>query len=140
MSGPPPPSSDAASVRMRATGRRDSTAEVSVRRAVHRLGLRYLVDERPVPEFRRHADLVFRRAKVAVFVDGCFWHGCPRHCVWPRANARWWRAKIEQTRSRDADTNAKLRAAGWIVLRFWEHAEASRAADRISRVVAKRLG
>ena len=102
--------------------------------------MRFTVDARPLESFRRRADLVFRRAKVAVFLDGCFWHGCPKHCTWPRANARWWRTKIERNRNRDAETNDTLRAAGWIVLRFWEHAETSRAADRISRVVAKRLG
>jgi DNA mismatch endonuclease (patch repair protein) len=93
------------------------------------------VDTRPLPELRRSADVVFRRAKVAVFVDGCFWHGCPIHMTWPVANHDWWRDKIERTRARDADTDARLAAAGWTVVRIWEHDEPAAAAERVACLV-----
>lgn len=98
------------------------------------LGLRYRIDV-TVPGTRRRADIVFGRAKVAVFVDGCFWHGCPQHGTWPKANASWWRSKIEANRLRDRDTDAKLEAAGWTVLRFWEHADAAAAARKVAKAL-----
>jgi DNA mismatch endonuclease (patch repair protein) len=87
---------------------------------------------------RRRADLTFVRAKVAVFVDGCFWHGCPRHATWPKANAGWWRDKIDQNRRRDADTNRQLRRAGWKVIRIWEHEDLHLAAGRVARALGLR--
>jgi DNA mismatch endonuclease (patch repair protein) len=84
---------------------------------------------------RRKADFVFRRAKVAVFVDGCYWHGCPTHCTWPRHNAEWWRQKIGRNRRRDANTTARLRAKGWKVIRVWEHQNAVVAVRRIGEMV-----
>ena len=66
-------------------------------------------------------DFVFRKERVAVFVDGCFWHGCPKHATWPANRAAWWRAKIEGNRSRDRRVNRALRRAGWRVVRVWEH-------------------
>ncbi|HEX5475002.1 MAG TPA: hypothetical protein VFX12_10105 [Vicinamibacterales bacterium] len=101
------------------------------------MGLRYRVAAR-LPLGRRSADIAFPRLKIAIFVDGCFWHGCPKHGTWPRAHARWWRAKIEGNKARDADTDARLRRAGWRVLRFWSHDEPRRAAARIARVVQRR--
>jgi DNA mismatch endonuclease (patch repair protein) len=89
---------------------------------------------------RRRADLTFVRARVAVFVDGCFWHGCPRHVTWPKANADWWRAKIDANRRRDADTTRRLRVAGWRVVRVWEHESPMIAAIRVAKTVrAQRL-
>ena len=120
--------------RMQATRRRDTPGEVALRSALRALGLRFKVDA-TLPGTRRRADIVFARRKVAVFVDGCFWHGCPRHGTWPKANARWWRDKIETNRDRDRDTDHKLKAAGWLVLRFWEHTDAERAAERVFRVL-----
>jgi DNA mismatch endonuclease (patch repair protein) len=117
------------------TRRRDTTSELALRRAVHALGLRYRVDVRPVPAIRRHADLVFPRAKVAVFLDGCFWHGCPEHIAWPRRNEEYWRSKIERTRVRDLETNAWLEASGWRVVRVWEHEAPSEGARRVANVV-----
>lgn len=118
---------------------RDTTSELALRRAVHALGLRYRVDVRPVPSIRRRADLVFARATVAVFLDGCFWHGCPEHISWPRRNAAYWRSKIEANQRRDIETDGLLRASGWTVVRVWEHEVPSEAARQIERVVRGRL-
>jgi DNA mismatch endonuclease (patch repair protein) len=116
---------------MQGQGRVDTTPELAVRKLVWAAGYRYRVDARPLPEFRRRADLVFRREKLAVFVDGCFWHGCHRHVSWPKKNSRWWAEKIQRNRERDRDTSTILRRAGWTVLRVWEHEKATRAAERI---------
>jgi DNA mismatch endonuclease (patch repair protein) len=83
---------------------------------------------------RRRADLVFPSARVAVFVDGCFWHGCPEHATWPKQNAGWWRDKIEANRRRDRDTDARLREVGWQPVRVWEHEPVEEAARRIIEV------
>lgn len=123
---------------MLATPRRDTPCELAIRSAVHRLGLRYRVDW-PLPGTRWRADLAFVRAKVVVFVDGCFWHACPIHATWPRANAAWWQEKILGNVRRDRHTDARLSAAGWIVLRFWEHEHPERAARSVARVVRRRL-
>src|SRR6478672_8045793 len=98
--------------RMQATPRRDTPCELALRSATHRLGLRFRVDW-PLPGTRRRADLAFTRARLAVFVDGCFWHGCPVHGTWPKANAVWWHDKIVGNRRRDRDTNRRLATAGW---------------------------
>jgi len=82
--------------------------------------------------------VLFPRARVAVFVDGCFWHGCPDHRTQPRRNPEFWIEKIELNRLRDADTDHRLRAAGWIVVRVWEHESALDAADRVEEVVRSR--
>src|SRR4051794_37394923 len=105
---PPHPS---VSARMSRTRGRDTAPELALRRAVHAKGLRYRVDVAPVRGIRRRADLVFTRARVAVFVDGCFWHGCPVHATWPATNAEFWREKLEANRRRDRDTDSQLRAA-----------------------------
>ena len=105
---------------------------------MHARGLRFRVDVRPVPTIPRRADIVFSAARVAVFCDGCFWHGCPEHVTWPKANAAWWREKIEGTRVRDEDTTERLRAAGWAVVRVWEHEPVGDAVSRIAEVVASR--
>ena len=120
--------------RMQATPRRDTPCELALRSAAHRRGLRFRVDW-PLPGTRRRADLAFTRARVAVFVDGCFWHGCPLHGTWPKVNARWWRDKITTNVQRDRATTAALEAAGWRVLRFWEHEDMSDAAARIVEAV-----
>lgn len=78
-------------------------------------------------------DIVFPRLRLAVFVDGCFWHGCPEHATQPRANARWWRAKIAENMDRDRDTNDRLERDGWTVLRIWEHEDTQLAADRVEK-------
>ena len=109
--------------------------ELAVRRAVHALGLRYRVDARPVPDLARRADLVFPGARVAVFIDGCFWHGCPYHYVASKSNAGYWAPKIEANRRRDAETTALLAAREWRVLRFWAHEEVQGVAERIVATV-----
>jgi DNA mismatch endonuclease, patch repair protein len=116
---------------------RDTDPELNVRRALHGMGLRYRVHQQPLPELRRRADIVFRRHRVAVFVDGCFWHGCPEHGRREhRVNTWYWPEKIERNRRRDADTDARLDAAGWKVVRVWEHEAADVAACRIARAIA----
>lgn len=115
------PSSKEASRRMAKVGQKDTDAELALRRELHRRGLRYRVGFVVSTKPRRVADIAFPRQKVAIFVDGCFWHGCPQHASWPKKNADFWKEKIEANRRRDADTNERLSSAGWKVLRFWEH-------------------
>jgi DNA mismatch endonuclease (patch repair protein) len=114
---------------------RDTKPEIAVRSAVHALGMRYRVSARPLAGLRRTADLVFRSARVAVFVDGCFWHGCPAHHSPPKTNAGYWSAKIKGNKSRDRDTTERLRMEGWTVLRFWSHEEPMSVAAQIADVV-----
>lgn len=121
---------------MRGNRRRDTKPELAVRRLVHAAGLRYRVDLAPLDTHRRHrADLVFTRAKVAVFVDGCYWHGCPEHHRIPAVNTDYWSAKASGNRDRDTRVNALLTDAGWTVLRFWEHEDPAAVAATIVDVV-----
>lgn len=123
--------------RMRSQRRRDTGCELAVRREAHHLGLRYFVHRRPLPGLRREADLVFPRAKVAVFVDGCLWHG-HEHVRPPGGpNQAWWAEKLARTRARDADTDRCLSEAGWTVLRVWECDDPSAAAQRIATSVRR---
>lgn len=124
---------------MLATRRRDTSGELELRSALHRIGLRFRVDQPPLKGNPRRADIVFPSARVAVFVDGCFWHSCPQHGTQPKENAAWWAEKLEQNRNRDADTTRLLTEAGWKVLRFWEHDGPAVAAETIRGVVASRL-
>lgn len=123
---------------MERQARRDTKAELGVRRAVWRRGLRYRVDVSPLAGSRRRADLVFTRAEVAVFVDGCFWHGCPEHATAPQANEQWWAEKLAANVRRDRDTDTRLAERGWLVVRVWEHEDAEEAADRIEAAVRSR--
>ncbi|MFZ2428098.1 MAG: very short patch repair endonuclease [Propioniciclava sp.] len=121
---------------MQANRSRDTKPELEVRRALHRLGLRYRVAIAPEPGLPRRADIVFTRARVAVFIDGCFWHGCPEHGRSTfNHNAECWPAKIAANVARDADTNARLYAAGWHVLRYWEHEDAEDVVEEIRRTL-----
>lgn len=122
---------------MQANRSRDTKPELAVRRRLHSQGLRYRVDFAPEPTLRRRADIVFTKARVAVFIDGCFWHACPEHGrkVFSQ-NADYWHQKIARNAARDAETTAKLSDAGWTVLRFWEHEEALDVAAEVARVVA----
>lgn len=116
--------------------RRDTTPEMALRRELFRRGLRYRVDQPVVPGTRRRrVDIVFPSAKVAIFVDGCFWHGCPQHGNAVLANGWYWPTKIENNCRRDADSDLRLIAAGWTVIRVWEHEAPVRAADRIEWVL-----
>jgi DNA mismatch endonuclease (patch repair protein) len=123
---------------MQGNKKRDTRPELAVRRAAHALGLRYRVACRPLSEHRWTADLVFPRARVAVFVDGCFWHGCPEHFKGPRTNRPYWSAKIAGNRTRDEIVDATLKGAGWQVLRFWEHQSPSDVAQEIALSVRRR--
>lgn len=131
----PEASSAAVAQRMSRAKRRDTTPEVAIRREAHRRGMRYRVDVSLPGMPRRRADLLFAGPRVAVFVDGCFWHSCPEHATQPRANGDWWRAKLDANVRRDRDTDARLRERGWTVLRFWEHEDPDRAVDALERVV-----
>jgi DNA mismatch endonuclease (patch repair protein) len=117
---------------------RDTRPELALRSAVHSLGLRYRKNMRPVPSLRRSADLVFTRARVAVFLDGCFWHGCPDHYRPATTNAGFWQRKVDENRSRDLETDRALAEAGWAVLRFWEHDNPAAAAEVVSQAVRLR--
>ena len=119
---------------MLATRRRNTSGEATLRAELRALGVRLLAD-RALPNSRRRADLSMNSLKVAIFVDGCFWHGCPIHGTWPKANAEWWKTKILGNIARDRDTDKKLKALGWRVIRVWEHEDAKKAAKRIRRLV-----
>jgi len=117
----PPPSTDRISARMKRVRRADTKPELAVRRRLHALGLRYRVDTAPIVGLRSRADVVFTRRRIAVFIDGCFWHACPTHGTMPKSNAEWWRNKLEANVRRDLAATEALKEAGWTVLRFWEH-------------------
>jgi DNA mismatch endonuclease, patch repair protein len=123
---------------MQSNRSRDTKPELALRSAVHALGLRYRVAAKPLTGVRRTADLVFPTAKVAVFLDGCFWHGCPQHHTVAAANATFWADKVEGNRARDRDTDARLKAAGWVSVRVWEHEDPVEAAERVQAVVQER--
>lgn len=120
---------------MARTGPRDTAPEMALRRELHRRGLRFRVDTPVLADKRRRVDIVFGPTKVAVFVDGCFWHGCPEHGTRPRSNSDWWREKLAANKARDADTDSALHTLGWSVVRAWEHERASEVADRVERQI-----
>jgi len=124
---------------MRANRSRDTAPELALRRAVHALGLRYRVATRPLPQLRRTADLVFTKAKVAVFLDGCFWHGCPQHHTTAVRNGDYWAQKVARNRARDADTDLRLTEAGWLPVRIWEHEDPAAAALKVQALVQARV-
>jgi DNA mismatch endonuclease, patch repair protein len=137
----PRPSDAATALRMQTQRQRDTYCEVIVRRELYRLGMRYRIDCRPVPNVPRRADIVIRPAKVAVFIDGCFWHGCPLHWKPPNRNTVWWTKKIKDNARRDRETTKMLRKLGWLVIRVWEHEAPETVADQIfSAVCARRPG
>ena len=135
----PKPSSKAALNRMKAAKPRDTAPEKALRLKLHKNGLRYRIDVRPIKSLNRRADIVFRSAKVAVFVDGCFWHGCPKHGTHAKANAEFWENKIKRNQERDAETNQLLKKAGWKVIRVWEHESPEKASVKIQKIVLQRL-
>lgn len=123
---------------MSAQRRRDTQAELAVRRVLHRRGLRYRVNRPLLGGSRRRADVTFPTERVVVFVDGCFWHCCPDHQTWPKTNSDWWADKLRRNVARDRETDDQLSAAGWAVIRVWEHEDPGSAADRIESVVRER--
>lgn len=122
-----------ASVRQKGT-----RCELELRKILHSKGLRYRVQVPLLTKPRRVADIVFAGPRIAVFVDGCFWHGCPEHGSMPKSNTQFWRDKINANQARDADTDARLAALGWQVVRIWEHEDAKEAAERIGELVLAR--
>ncbi len=114
---------------------RDTAPELAVRRLLHAAGLRYRVGHRPERSLRRTADIVFTKQRIAVFIDGCYWHSCPEHGTTARANASYWSEKLAQNVARDADTTSRLEAVGWVVMRFWEHEDPTQVAAAIRAVL-----
>lgn len=128
-------SSDATRRSMLGNRRRDTSPELAVRRLLHAAGLRYRVDY-PLPfDRRRRADIVFTKRKVAVFLDGCFWHSCPQHGTRPQTNSDYWAPKLERNRLRDVDTTQRLTDEGWTVLRFWEHEDVDAVVETVIATV-----
>jgi DNA mismatch endonuclease, patch repair protein len=116
------PKASSAGVRrmMQAVRVRDTTSEVLLRSELHRVGLRFRKNYRPAIGLPR-VDVAFPGRRLLLFVDGCFWHGCPIHFRLPKSNASWWREKIDATAERDARQGALLEGLGWSVIRVWEH-------------------
>lgn len=139
-----PPGSMASTPEVRASMRgnrhKDTRPELELRRLLHQRGLRYRVDTRPIPEIRRKADVVFPKHRVAVFVDGCYWHGCPDHYRPATKNAEFWHNKINGNKIRDHETTEILIAAGWSVIRVWEHEDVMEAAVRVENVLRRHRG
>lgn len=123
---------------MQSVRRSDTTPELALRSALHRMGLRFRVNRRLLANSRFRADIVFVSARVVVFVDGCFWHGCTEHRKLPIRNSEYWKSKIERNRTRDALTTAALKELGWEVVRVWEHEDPRVAALRVAETVARR--
>lgn len=118
--------------------RRDTKPELALRKALFARGCRYRVDA-PLPGMpRRRADVMFTKQRIAVFIDGCFWHSCPEHATVPQANRDWWTNKLDTNVRRDRETDERLRRLDWSVLRFWEHEDMDSAADIVSELVRKR--
>lgn len=129
------PPSEQVRARMSAQRRSDTAPELALRHALHRLGLRYRLHRRDLPGT---PDIVFVTTRVAVFVDGCFWHGCPQHAVSPKANADWWDAKLRRNRERDREKDAGLEELGWLAVHVWEHENMAEAALDIEALVRSR--
>lgn len=123
---------------MRGNKARDTGPELRVRGLLHAMGYRYLVDAAPIKGSRRRADLVFRGPRVAVFVDGCFWHFCPDHGMTPRTNTGFWSEKLQRNRERDVETDQLLVESGWLPLRFWEHEDPAEVAAAVAQVIQRR--
>ena len=121
---------------MAAIKRKDTRPETALRSALHRQGMRFRKDL-PIRTAHRlvRPDIVFTRQKLAVFVDGCFWHGCPDHGTMPGRNSEWWRWKIGRNQARDRDTDEKLNALGWTVIHIWEHEDSDDAAELVAHAV-----
>ena len=128
----------ATSARMARVRQRDTKPEIELRHALHASGLRFRVQMPVLAKPRRTADIVFTKYRVAVFVDGCFWHGCPIHGTSPKSNTEFWREKIANNVARDADTNRRLEDRGWRVVRIWEHEPVDEAVQMVGEALADR--
>lgn len=131
----PEPLDDVVRSRMERQARRDTLVEIAIRRRLHALGYRYRVDHRLERSLRCRGDIVFTRRRVVVFVDGCFWHGCPIHATEPKNNAGWWREKLAANVARDGRNRRALLDLGWTVVQIWEHEDTDDAVDRIVGVL-----
>ncbi|MGX5770591.1 very short patch repair endonuclease [Microbacterium trichothecenolyticum] len=131
-------SSEGVARSMRSNRGRDTSPERALRQVLHAAGYRYRVDFAPGPDRRRRADIVFTRLRIAVFVDGCFWHSCPIHGTEPKTNADYWIPKLERNRLRDTETTRALEASGWTVVRIWEHESVADASARVMDAVSRR--
>ena len=120
---------------MRANKSRDTGPELAVRKELFRRGLRYRVSLAPLHGVRRTVDIAFPGVKIAVMVDGCFWHGCPQHRRPPKTHADYWETKIERNMARDHETTQLLQDAGWQVIRVWEHESTQQIADAVQQAV-----
>ena len=116
---------------------RDTGPELRLRSELHAIGVRYRVNVKLEKGLRTTADLALRSVKLAVFVDGCFWHGCPVHGGSPKTNTEYWNRKIKRNVERDIETNAALRARGWTVLRFWEHQDVREGAEKVRQTIVE---
>jgi DNA mismatch endonuclease (patch repair protein) len=117
--------------------RRDTKPEIALRRELHARGLRFRKEYRALPG---RPDVVFTRARLVVFVDGCFWHRCPEHATFPKTNAAWWAAKLEANVARDRRQDQQLVDDGWTVVRVWEHEAVNASCDRIEATWRSLLG
>ncbi|WP_079281272.1 very short patch repair endonuclease [Mycobacteroides abscessus] len=133
----PSASSEPVRLRMSRQRRRDTRPELLIRRLLHSRGIRYRVNTRPAPGLRCNPDIAWRGLRLAVFVDGCFWHSCPQHATRPKANEEWWAQKLVRNVKRDRRIDEELKAHGWTVLRFWEHEEPVSVADAICKKLAE---
>ena len=123
---------------MRGNRRTDTGPELRLRSELHRRGLRFRKDFLVrAGETKVRPDIVFPRRRLAVFVDGCFWHSCPDHGTRPRANASYWSAKLARNTERDRTVNIGLSTEGWLVLRIWEHTPVPEAADRVATALGE---
>ncbi|WP_144721085.1 very short patch repair endonuclease [Agrococcus jejuensis] len=125
---------------MRANRRRDTSPEIAVRRLLHARGLRFRVDLQVEPTVRSRPDIFFTKQRVAIYIDGCFWHRCPTHGTEPKANSDYWKPKLDRNVERDRKSTEALEDLGWVVLRFWEHERPAAVADAISSVITRASG
>ena len=122
---------------MQATPSRDTAPERALRSALHRMGLRFLKNKEPASGIGCKADVIFQRAKVCVFMDGCFWHGCPKHFRAPKTNTEWWLEKVRDNQERDKKKTNLIKKQGWVVLRYWEHDTQRNKVIKIARKIFK---
>jgi DNA mismatch endonuclease (patch repair protein) len=128
---PRKPPSATVSAQMQRMPRSSTGPEMLIRRELHRRGLRFRVNH---PRLPGRPDIAFTGARIAVFVDGCFWHQCPDHSVLPKNNGEWWRTKLDRNVSRDREKDAQLETMGWVTLHVWEHENPLEAADMIEQL------
>ena len=133
-------SSPATRASMQSNRRRDTSPELAVRKLLHARGMRYRVDVPLDFDRRRRADIVFPAARLAVFIDGCFWHGCPEHYTVPATNAEFWATKRAKNMARDIETTARLESDGWHVMRFWEHEAPFAVVDHVTATYRRLRG